>query len=446
VKGLVALTGSATFRHGIHPAERKEQTEGLPIERMPFVDEYVLPLSQHTGAPSRPLVGPGMRVTRGQMIAAADGFISTALHAPVTGTVRAVELRSHPNGQRMPSIVIRTDPYSGQRVNGAPVRSVEELSVQEVARSVQQAGIVGLGGAAFPSHVKLQLPEGKQAKFVILNGCECEPYLTCDHRIMVERPATVLRGLRMIMRQLGAARGYVGVELNKPDAIEALRAHAAQYDEIEIVPLRVKYPQGAEKMLIDAIFHKEVPSGKLPLDLEIVVNNVGTAAAMVDLFEKGQPLIERVVTVTGPGVRRPANLLVPLGTPLGEILDYCGGLDPATRQVIFGGPMMGLAQKRLDVPVIKGVSGVLTLTRPVRLVEEDPCIRCGRCLDACPMFLNPSRLALLARVEQVDALKDHNIMDCFECASCSFSCPSNIPLVQMIRVGKAMVRAQGRRR
>jgi len=436
---------SATFRHGIHPAEMKGATEGLAIERMPFVDEYVLPLSQHTGAPSKPLVGEGQRVRRGEMIASAEGYISTALHSPVTGIVQAIKLRPHPNGQRMPAIVIRTDSFSSQRMTNGEARASDGLSVEEVVRYVQQAGIVGLGGAAFPSHVKLQLPEGKQAKFVILNGCECEPYLTCDHRIMVERPEEVLRGLRLIMRSVGADRGYVGVEMNKPDAIEALRKHSAKHPAIEVVPLKVKYPQGAEKMLIDAIFHKEVPSGKLPLDLEIVVNNVGTAAALTDLFEKGQPLMERVVTVTGPGIRRPANLLVPLGTPLGELIDYCGGLDPATRQVIFGGPMMGLAQKRLDVPVIKGVSGVLALTHRIPIVKEEPCIRCGRCLDACPMILNPSRLALLVRYEQVEALPEFNIMDCFECASCSFSCPSNIPLVQMIRVGKAMVRARGRK-
>jgi len=260
---------------------------------------------------------------------------------------------------------------------------------------------------------------------------------------MVEQPDAVVRGLRMIMKQVDAKRGYIGVEDNKPDAIDALRAAITGDDTIEVMPLKVKYPQGAEKMLIDAIFHKEVPSGKLPLDLEIVVNNVGTAVAMTDLFEKGQPLIERVVTVTGPGITRPANLLVPLGTPLQALIDHCGGLSAETRQVIMGGPMMGLAQKRLDVPIIKGISGVLALTAPATIREEDPCIRCGRCLEACPMFLNPSRLALSARFEQIEGLLEHNVMDCFECASCSFSCPSNIPLVQLIRVGKAMVRQNG---
>ena len=432
------LRRSKTFLHGVHPEEMKELTAALPVERMPFVKEYVLPLAQHTGAPARPVVLPGDRVERGQMIAAADGFISTALHAPVTGMVRGIELRPHPNGKRQLSVVIEADPFSGQRLIRGLERPHDAMPDAEIVRRVQDAGLVGLGGAAFPSHVKLQVPEGRRVRFVMLNGCECEPYLTCDHRVMVERAAAVLEGLRILMRRVGAERGYVGVELNKPDAIRALREAAGE--GIEIVPLEVKYPQGAEKMLIDAIFRREVPSGKLPLDLEIVVNNVGTSAALADLFATGQPLIERVVTVSGPGVRRPGNLLVPLGTPLRELLDYCGGLHPQTRQVILGGPMMGIAQKDLDAPIIKGVSGVLAFTEPAPMIEEDPCIRCGRCLEACPMFLNPSRLALLTRNEQVDELREHHILDCFECASCSFSCPSHIPLVQLIRVGKAIVR------
>jgi electron transport complex protein RnfC len=434
-----------TFGHGVHPEERKLATQGLAIERMPFVEEYVLPLSQHTGAPSTPVVAAGDRVVRGQLIAAADGFVSTALHAPVTGEVRAIELRPHPSGIQSPAIVLRIDPYSDQRAPGGPSDG-QALSGPEFERLVQAGGIVGLGGAAFPSHVKLRVPEDKRVRFVILNGCECEPYLTCDHRIMVERPDAVVRGLRVIMSRVGAERGYVGIEDNKPDAIEVLRATTADDDDIEIVPLAVKYPQGAEKMLIDAVFHREVPSGKLPLDLEIVVQNVGTAAALIDLLDEGLPLVERVVTVSGPGVRRPANLLVPLGTPIRDVLDHCGGLSPATRQVILGGPMMGLAQKRLDVPVIKGTSGILAFTHAVKQVEEDPCIRCGRCLEACPVFLNPSRLVTLARVEEVDGLREHHVLDCCECASCSFVCPSNIPMVQFMRVGKAMVRQHEARR
>jgi len=255
-----------------------------------------------------------------------------------------------------------------------------------------------------------------------------------------------VRGLRLIVDRLGADRGYIGIEENKPDAIEALRATAAGDDAITVVPLEVKYPQGAEKMLIDAVFHREVPSGGLPLDLEIVVQNVGTAVALVDLMDEGLPLIERVLTVVGTGIRRPANLMVPLGTPIQAIFDHCGGLAEKTRQVILGGPMMGVAQKRLDVPVVKGTSGLLAFTEPLSLAKEDPCIRCGRCLEACPIFLNPSRLSLLARREEVDDLRAHSILDCCECASCSFVCPSNIPLVQLMRVGKAMVRQHEDRR
>jgi len=442
LSGNHATARGVTFQHGTHPAEMKDATCGLPVERMPFVKEYVLPLSQHTGAPSRPIVGPGQRVRRGQMLAAPDGFISTALHSPVAGTVRGIELRPHPTGKRMPSMVIDIDPFDSQRFEPRDERPDESSSVEEVVRMVQEAGLVGLGGAAFPSHVKLKVPEGRRAKFVILNGCECEPYLTCDHRLMVERAPEVIRGLRTIMRLVNAERGYVGVEGNKPDAIERLREEIGGDETIRIVELQVKYPQGAEKMLIESIFKREVPSGKLPLDLEMVVNNVGTAAALADLYDTGLPLIERLVTVTGSGVRRPGNLLVPIGTPISELLDYCGGLHPNTREVIMGGPMMGAAQKNLEVPVLKGTSGVLAFTQPTPRYQEEACIRCGRCLEACPMYLNPSRLASLTREERPEDLGTHNIFDCCECASCSYVCPSFIPLVQLMRLGKALVRQQ----
>jgi H+/Na+-translocating ferredoxin:NAD+ oxidoreductase subunit C len=435
--GLAFLFRSSTFRHGVHPEEHKDATNALAIERMDFVEEYSLPLSQHIGAPSRPIVRPGDKVRRGQLIAEAGGFVSTALHAPVTGTVKAIELRLHPNGKRAETIVIAIDPYASQKIEALPRPDPGEVDA-EVA-FIQQGGIVGLGGAAFPTHVKLTVPKGKRVSFAMLNGCECEPYLTCDHRVMAERSDAVKRGLDRIMKLTGAERGYIAVEQNKPDAIRALQKAVAG-SPIEVVPLEVKYPQGAEKMMIDAILQKEVPSGGLPLDLEIVVQNVGTAAALTDLFERGEPLIERVVTVTGPGVRRPANVRVPLGTPIRAVIEHCGGLLPEARQVVLGGPMMGAAQKSLDVPVTKGVSGILALCRVAPIVQEEPCIRCGRCLEACPMFLNPSRLAQLARAERVDDLSALSVLDCFECASCSFSCPSHIPLVQLIRMGKALVR------
>jgi Na+-translocating ferredoxin:NAD+ oxidoreductase subunit C len=426
-----------TFRHGVHPEEHKDATNAMRIERMPFVDEYVLPLAQHIGAPSRPIVERGQRVQRGEKIADPGGFVSVALHAPVTGTVEAVELRGHPGGTLQEAIVIRTDPYASQR-DVVPVAG--PASGDALIERVQQAGMVGLGGAAFPAHVKLKVPEGKAVHTVILNGCECEPFLTCDHRIMVERPEAVRRGLHILMDALGAERGVVGVEVNKGDAIDALARALSDDPRMEVVPLVVKYPEGAEKMLIDAVLQRQVPVGKIPLDLGIVVNNVGTAVALADLVETGMPLIERVITVTGPGVRRPANVRVPIGTPLSALVQHCGGLRPSTRQLILGGPMMGMSQSTLDVPVLKGTSGILALTQPLTFADEDPCIRCGRCLEACAMFLNPSRLALLARAERTEDLEAHHVMACFECASCSFVCPSHIPLVQWIRVGKSLVR------
>ena len=435
------LGSRPTFRHGVHPDDAKAATNSVPIERMPFVDEYVLPLSQHIGAPSKCLVRAGDYVERGHLIAKPGGYVSTALHAPVSGTVKAVELRPHPNGKMMQSIIIETDSYASQKLAVAAPPAPNTLSPEDFTQRVQEAGIVGLGGAAFPSHVKLKVPEGKRAEFLILNGCECEPFLTCDHRVMAERPAAVLEGLGIMQRQVGASRAYIGVEANKMDAIEELRAAAGEGSDIVIVPLEVKYPQGAEKMLIEAIFHKEVPSGGIPIDIEIVVHNVGTAAALADLFATGQPLIERVVTITGDGIRRPSNMLVPIGTPLEAVLDYCGGLKPETRQLIVGGPMMGLAQKRLDVPILKSTSGIVALTRRgPGPASEQPCIRCGRCVEACPMFLNPSRLATLARADEPELLERHHQLTCFECASCSFVCPSHIPLVQLMRMGKALVR------
>jgi electron transport complex protein RnfC len=432
-------TRLGSFRGGVHPDDHKELTNSLPIERMPFVDEYVMPLSQHIGAPSKPVVWVGDRVRRGQMIAEAGGFVFTALHAPVTGKVTAIELRLHPNGKMMPSIVIATDPFDSQRVPAAEPVDPASLTAKEMVAHVQNGGLVGLGGAAFPSHVKFQVPDGKRLQAAVINGCECEPYLTCDHRLMVERPEAVMRGAEIIMIQVGADRGYVGVEANKPDALLALQAVAPP--NIEVVALKVKYPQGAEKLLIDAIFHKEVPAGGLPLDIQILVNSVGTTVALADLLDRGVPLIERIVTVTGPAVAQPRNLMVPLGTPVSAVLEHCGGLLPEIHQLVLGGPMMGMAQKSLEVPTLKGMSGILCLDHASAVpLGEYPCIRCGRCLEACPMFLNPTRLAQLARAERDEELEAHHLMNCFECAACSFVCPSRIPLVQWMRMGKALIR------
>jgi electron transport complex protein RnfC len=437
---MSAAALARSFRHGVHPDEHKEQTAHLRLERMPFVNRYVLPLSQHTGAPSRPVVGPGERVRRGQIIGEPGGFVSTTLHSPVTGRVRAIAPRRHPNGQMMESIEIDADPYSTQQVTLNGRVDWRTLSVDEFIEQVQRAGLVGLGGAAFPTHVKYKLPEGRRCERLVINGCECEPYLTGDHRTMVERPEAVVGGTEIVATMLDAGTSVIGVELNKPDAIEALRRVIAADANIDVAPLRVKYPQGAEKMLIKALFGQEVPAGKFPIDVDIVVNNVGSMAALADWFERGRPLIERAVTVAGPGIERPSNLIVPMGTPVRDVLRHCGIRDE-TRQVVLGGPMMGTPLASLDVPVLKGTSGILAFTEEVVThAAEYACLRCGRCLDACGNFLNPARLARLARAGRWEELEKSYVMDCMECGACTYTCPSAVPVVHLIRAAKAMIR------
>ena len=434
-------TAAKSFGHGIHPEDYKVMTRHLPIERMPFMSEVVLPLSQHLGAPSVPLVKTGDKVYRGQLIAKASGFVSVGLHASVTGTVKSLDLRHHPSGKMVESITIETDPFSPQTLYNEHQMLWEKLSVKEILGIIQEAGFVGLGGAAFPTHVKLAIPEGKHADCLIVNGVECEPYLTSDHRLMLEHYDSMFNGIRIYQKILNVSKVYIGIELNKSDAIELLARRVPEDLNCEVIPLKTKYPQGAEKMLIEAVLQKQVPSGKLPIDVHVVVNNVGTIAGIGDLFKFGQPLIERIVTVTGPGIERPANLMVPIGTRLVDVLDYCGGIKDNTRQILFGGPMMGSPQLHLDVPIMKGTSGILCLTdEQVGVREEYPCIRCLRCVDACPVYLNPSRLGALAKIRNYEDMMDFHIMDCVECGSCSYVCPSNIPLVQRFRVAKALLR------
>ncbi len=437
---MTALPLYRSFRHGIHPDEHKSETEHLPLQRMPFVDRYVLPLAQHIGAPCTPVVRAGQHVRRGQLIAEPVGFVSTALHSPVTGRVLDVGRHRHPNGQLADAIQIEADPYSAQQLPRADPVDPDSLSDADFLAHVQRAGLVGLGGAAFPSHVKYKLPEGKPCERLAINGCECEPYLTCDHRVMVEHAERVVRGVQILARRLRARGAWIGVELNKPDAIEALNARVPAGAAVTVSPLAVKYPQGAEKMLIKALFGEEVPAGKLPLDIGIVVNNVATMACLADAFDHGVPLVERAVTVAGPGVDRPANLLVPIGTPIREVLRFCG-INHATRQVIMGGPMMGMPLATLDAPVLKGTSGLLAFTEDVvNHPTEYACVRCGQCLEACGNFLNPSRLARLARAGRYDELEKSYVMDCMECGACTYACPSGVPIVHLIRAAKLTIR------
>lgn len=426
-----------SFEHGVHPAHHKTQTEDLPIQRVPFVKDYVMPLGQHIGVPSRAVVVAGERVRRGQLIAEPGGFVSTALHSPVTGTVRQVGDFRGVDGRFAPAIGIEADPFATQQVDAGAALDWESMSLETFIEAVQMAGIVGLGGAAFPSHVKLSVPDGVKIRHLLVNGAECEPYLTNDHRLMVERPDALLEGAEIVRQKLGAEETIIGVESNKPDAIAIIRRHIQPGQPVRVVPLKVKYPQGAEKMMIKSVFDKEVPAGQLPRDVEVNVNNVGTIVAIADYFLRGLPLIERVLTVAGPGVTYPANLVVPLGTPVREVVRFCGGLKGESREIIMGGPMMGRPIASLDVPVLKGCSGVLVFTEAeTARRKEYPCIRCGRCLEACPYFLNPSRLARLSRARMYDAMKAYHVFDCVECGCCTFACPSSIPIVQLIRTAK----------
>jgi electron transport complex protein RnfC len=430
-----------TFRHGVHPPELKELTEHARIRRMPYPDEVVLPLRQHTGKPAQIIVRAGDRVERGDKVAAADGFISAPVHASAAGIVEEVGIWPHPDGTYATAVRIKVDAYSAQAARPRLVPEWEGLSAAEIRQAVQDAGVVGLGGAAFPTHVKLAPPKDKTIETLIINGCECEPYLTTDHRTMVEYPERVQLGIRIMMRCLGVDRTMIGIEKNKPDAIEALQATLPRDLDVTVHPLTVKYPQGAEKMLIKALTGREVPSGKLPLDAGVVVQNVASVGTIAEVFETGLPLVERIVTVTGHGIRKPSNLIVPVGTKLRDLLDMCGGMTDDAFEIVFGGPMMGAPQANLDVPILKGTTGVVVLTESqCKRVESHACIKCGHCLDACPVFLNPQLLGSLAKVERWEEMEANHLMDCMLCGCCSYACPSNIPLSQLFQLAKAALR------
>jgi H+/Na+-translocating ferredoxin:NAD+ oxidoreductase subunit C len=431
-----------TFRHGIHPPERKDETKGLAIRQFPFAPVLIIPLSQHLGKPSVPVVQEGQEVVRGQRIATPDGFMSVSMHASASGVVRRIGLAPAANGRMIPSIYLEPFPGSTQEVmSGTPCPL--DASPDEIIAAIQDAGVVGLGGAAFPTHVKLKIPEGKHADTLIINGVECEPYLTTDHRVMLQQRDDIYRGIRYLRRATGADRVIIGVEANKPDAAAHLRGGLPDDFPISVEVLRVKYPQGAEKMLITALLGREVPSGALPLDVHALCVNVATTAEIGRLLPEGRGIQERVITITGPAVREKGNYRIPIGTPLRFLLERVG-VDPHVDRVFLGGPMMGAAASSLDVPITKGTSGVTAFTDEAAAgthAKVYPCIRCGHCVDVCPIFLDPCALGALARNEQTQRMADEfHLMDCFECGSCSFTCPSHIPLVQMFRVAKADVR------
>lgn len=432
-----------TFKGGTHPPHNKKATEKQAIERANEPKVVVIPMQQHIGAPCEPVVQVGDEVKVGQKIGEAKGFVSVPVHSSVSGKVIAVEPRLYTGGMAVPCVVIESDMQNTVFEGITPKGGLENLTSEDIKNAIKEAGIVGMGGATFPTHVKLAPPPEKKVDTVILNGAECEPYLTADHRLMLENPEDVVFGLQALMKALGVKKGFIGIETNKPDAIEKVYEAAKGLEGIEVVALKTKYPQGAEKQLIYACTGREVPSGGLPADAGVVVNNVGTAAAVAKAIKTGMPLIERIVTVTGAGVNNPKNLLVKIGTSFREVIEQCGGLKGNVGKLIAGGPMMGITQFSLDVPVIKGTSGILVLSEEeARLPEPSACIRCGKCVETCPINLMPVNIsanALLDRFEQAEAL---HALDCIECGSCSFVCPAKRPLVDSIRVAKREIMAR----
>jgi electron transport complex protein RnfC len=441
---LFSLFQKLTFRGGVHPSHDKKQTEALPIEPFPAPAKVVIPLSQHIGAPAKPVVKKGDLVKVGQVLGEPGGFVSAAVHSSVSGKVVAVGQYPHPLGKIVPAVEIDND-GTNESVAFCPLQGDwREVAPEEIVRVISDAGIVGMGGASFPTHVKLSPPKDKKIDTLIINGAECEPFLTADHRMLLEKTEQVLLGTLMIRKAVGARKVFIGIEDNKPDAITAVTQLLSdtRFSDISLAKLRTKYPQGGEKQLIYAIARRAVPSGGLPMDVGCVVQNVGTAYAVWDMVINGRPLFERVMTVTGPTVRKPRNLVVPIGTRLREVLDFCEIDYDTTKKVIMGGPMMGLAQSDLDAPVIKSTSGILgynKLTEPVRAHE---CISCGNCVKACPVQLVPTTISRFVDRERYEDAGNWDILDCIECGSCTYVCPSKINLVHFMKLGKYHVTAR----
>lgn len=433
--------GLATFKGGIHPPDKKALASSSSIIQAKPPKIVVIPLSQHIGAPSNPIVSIGQEIKKGEVIGEPAGFVSSPVHASVSGKVVAIGEFPNAMGRMVNSVVIEND-FREEWTMLKDNPDYMNLAAEELKEKVKAAGIVGMGGAAFPTVVKLSPPKEKKIDAVLINGAECEPYLTADYRLMVEKPKEVVEGLKILMKILGVQRGYIGIENNKPDAVAKMKEAVSGESGLEVLALEVKYPQGAEKMLIKAILGREVPPRALPMDVGVVVQNVGTALAIYETARFGKPLIERVVTVTGEGITEPKNLMVRIGTKIADLIEECGGFKQGVAKVISGGPMMGFALSSLDVAVTKGTSGILVI--PEENVSHSeafgPCIRCSRCIDACPMGLMPSMLSVLSEKGFYEEAKEYNLFDCFECGSCAYVCPSKRPIVQLVRLSKSMVK------
>jgi electron transport complex protein RnfC len=433
---------------GVHPEENK-LSANKAIETLPIPQKVYIPITQHLGAPSTLVVEKGARVSVGTLLAKADAFICSNVHSSVSGVVEKIEETIDASGYRKNTIIINVegDEWEPAIDKSTTVKKEITLSDKEIVAKIKEMGIVGLGGATFPTHVKYMVPDGKKAKYLIINAVECEPYLTADHRVMLERAEEVMIGIQVLMKALSAEKALIGIESNKPDAIDYMTKIAHDFANIEVYGLKVKYPQGAEKQLIKALTGREVPSGKLPIEVGCVVNNVGTALAAYEAVQKNKPLIERVVTVTGKSVKNPCNLMVRIGTPTSTLIEKAGGLPEDTGKIISGGPMMGKALNSLEVPVVKGTSGILIMNqKEAKRCESQNCIRCGKCISVCPMGLEPYILQLLSEQKNYEEAEQHHIMDCMECGSCQYTCPSNRALLDYVRVGKSKVGAMIRAR
>ncbi len=430
-----------TFKKGgVHPPENKISA-AKPIEKLSVPKTVYVPLSQHIGAPAKVLVKKRDQVKAGQIIAETAGFISANIHSPVSGVVKRISQIQTTSGYKQDVVIIdvKEDEWLEGIDTSDEIITEIKASPEEILEKVKQAGIVGMGGATFPSHVKLNPPRGKKAEALLINGVECEPYLTSDHRLMLERPQELIIGIKIMMKALKINKAYIGVENNKKDAIEVLQKHAIGND-IKVVPLKVKYPQGGEKQLIKAIINREVPSGALPIEVGAVVHNVGTAVAVYEAVQKNKPLVERVVTVTGKSVKNPSNFMVRIGTPISELIEAAGGMPEDTAKIIGGGSMMGKALHSVEAPVAKGTSGIVLMPKNESYRKKiKPCIRCSKCVSVCPMGLEPYLLMSLTQKEMYEREEKEDVMDCIECGSCSYTCPSDRPLLDYIRLGKKRV-------
>ena len=428
-----------TFRGGIHPPEHKELTEHKPIVKLDAPKMVILPLRQHIGAMLDPLVKVGDSVCMGQKIADSEQFVSAPVHSSVSGKVVKIEEYFHPSGMKIPAVFIENDGKDELDPSIEPIGDYRRLSPPDISKAARQAGLVGMGGAGFPTHIKLMPPKDKKVEYLIINGAECEPYLTSDHRVMLEEGEEVIYGLKVMMHNFGVDKAYLAIEENKMDAVEHMQKLLNGDTSIEVCVLKTKYPQGSEKHLIKAVSGREVPSGKLPIDAGAVVNNIDTCTALARVMKTGMPLIRRIVTVSGLGVKKPCNFEVRIGTDFQTLFDAAGGLKEDVKKIIMGGPMMGIAQYDLRTPVVKGTSGLLALLENEVIWEKEmPCTRCAKCVDGCPMGLMPLYLSAYSKKEDYDMMIKYHITDCIECGSCSYVCPSRKNPLQRIRIGKQL--------